>query len=54
MADERKRKLEELRKKKAQLKKMVKDVESSKTLPTSPQDPAKEVSSKRTDTTSST
>ena len=54
MADERKRKLEELRKKKAQLKKMVKDVESSKTLPTTPQDPAKEVSSKRTDTTSST
>ena len=44
MADERKRKLEELRRKKAQFQKMLKEKESS--------DPAKESSSKRVDTES--
>ncbi len=44
MADERKRKLEELRRKKAQFQKMLKEKESS--------DPAKESSSKRVDTQS--
>ena len=53
MADERKRKLEELRRKKAELKKMVKNAESSNPPPTK-NDPAKELSSSvRSDTSSS-
>ena len=53
MADERKKKLEELRRKKAELKKMVKNSESSNPPPTR-NDPAKEISSSvRSDTSSS-
>ena len=49
--EERKRKLEELRKKKAQLKQLVKNTESTSTA--APSDPAKPDSSQRVDTTSS-
>ena len=49
--DERKRKLEELRKKKKQLQDLVKGKESAPQTP--PPDPAKESSSKRVDTSSS-
>ena len=49
--DERKRKLEELRKKKKQLQDLVKGKESAPQTP--PPDPAKELSSKRVDTSSS-
>ena len=53
MADERKKRLEELRRKKAELKKMVKNTESSNPPPTQ-SDPAKELSSSiRSDTSSS-
>ena len=49
--DERKRKLEELRNKKRQLKQLIKNTETTSTPP--PTDPAKPDSSQRKDTTSS-
>ena len=52
MADERKKRLEELRRKKAELKKMVKNVESSNPHSTQ-SDPAKEISSSVRSETSS-
>ena len=53
MADERKKKLEALRKKKAELIKLVQNSESANPPPATQSDPARDTSSVRTETSSS-